>query len=70
MRNADGRICGEEHHSTRVPDDVVLRLRDLYETGQFSMQELAERFHLQKPYVQAVVTYRIRCYVRPQEPLS
>lgn len=72
MRNADGRICGEEHHRTKVPDEVVLKLRDLYETGQFSLQELVDRFpqhRLTKRNVHSIVTYQTRGYVKPQ-PLS
>ncbi len=67
VRNADGHICGEEHHRTRIPDAVVSQLRDLYEAGTHSMRELAERFRIPKPTVQAIVTFRIRSYVRPRE---
>jgi hypothetical protein len=66
VRNADGHICGAEHHRTRIPDAVVLKLRDLYEEGHLSLRDLAERFHIPHRTVHAIVTYEIRCYVRPE----
>ena len=58
--NESGRKVGQYHHRTKVPDEVIQRIRHLREDEGWSYGRLALLLHLPKRYIAKVCTYQIR----------
>lgn len=55
-----GRRIGDSHHRTRIPDAVVLAIRELHEHECVPVREIAERVGLSLTYTRKLVYYERR----------
>lgn len=51
---------GDEHPLTIISDAKVATIRKKYQSGKFTMNQLAEKYGVSRPWIQKVVTHRIR----------
>lgn len=55
-----GRRIGDSHHRTRIPDAVVLAIRELHEHECVPVREIAERMRISYTYARKLVYYERR----------
>ena len=58
--NANGIPLGEAHPCAKIPDAIVVRIRDLREYEHATIPEIARRLELNRHTVHAIVYYRRR----------
>ena len=46
---------GERHHLSKLTKEDVIRIRDLYATGNYSQQKISEMFCVNRPAIQKIV---------------
>lgn len=56
----NGRRIGDSHHRTRIPDAVVLAIRELHEHECVPVREIAERMRLAYWTTRKIVYYQRR----------
>jgi hypothetical protein len=56
----NGRRIGDSHHRTRIPDAVVLAIRELHEHEFVPVREIAERMRISYTYARKLVYYERR----------
>lgn len=56
----NGRRIGDSHHRTRIPDAVVLAIRELHEHECVPVREIARRMRLSLTYTRKLVYYERR----------
>lgn len=58
--NEYGRRIGSDHHRSKIPDEVVDRLRDLHEDEKMTYKTLAGMFKISQRVVGKICRYEIR----------
>lgn len=58
--NGRGNRVGETHHRAKLTDHEINLMRDLWEEGEITTPELAEKFDVSPAYAWYVTRYRRR----------
>ena len=58
--NERGNRVGETHHRARLTDHEIDLMRELWEEGEITLPELAEKFECNRAYAWQVVNYQRR----------
>jgi predicted XRE-type DNA-binding protein len=58
-RNGHG-LCGEKHPNCTITDEIVREIRDLYSTGLFTQQAIADKFEITQSAVSVFVRNKRR----------
>lgn len=61
MRDAIYPRRGEDHHNAVLTDRDVALLREMHETGEYTLYDLAIVFGISKSHVHNIVSGRKRC---------
>lgn len=55
-----GHACGERHYKSKLSDDDVRLMRELYEDHKVKPKQLAEKFDVSYHTVTGIIYYRSR----------
>jgi len=48
-------VCGELHHNSVFKNSDIIKIRCMYETGNYSMRELAKKYNVDKDTIKCIV---------------
>jgi len=61
--NERGYRIGQTHHNSKVPDEIISKIRDLHEYHRIGYRRLARMFNLKRAFIQKVCNYAIRAQI-------
>lgn len=59
-KGRSNNVRGEKHWNARIPDTVIVQMRELYATGNYTHKQLGEIFHTSTAYVSKVLNGKRR----------